>query len=67
MRWSLSTLVLNDPYFIEKKLVPERRLLTRHHSESDGHSVLHVHRDLRQRRVPLAGLAHWNEMRTLTA
>lgn len=42
----LEHIALNDPYFIEKKLC-ERRLLLWHYSESDGHSVIHVHRDLR--------------------
>ena len=42
----LEHIALNDPYFIEKKLY-ERRLLLWHYSESDGHSVFHVHRDLR--------------------
>ncbi len=35
------------PVLHREETLPERRLLLRHHPESDGHSVFHVHRDLR--------------------
>jgi citrate synthase len=34
----------SDDYFIERKLVPERRLLLGHHPEGAGHSGVDVHR-----------------------
>jgi citrate synthase len=58
----LEHIALNDPYFIEETL-PERRLLLRHNPESDGYSVLHVHRYLRHGAYR-GWIAHWNEMHT---
>ena len=43
----LERIALEDPYFVDKKLYPERRLLLRHHPRRDGLPHLDVHPDLR--------------------
>ena len=53
----LEQIALEDEYFIEKKLYPERRLLLGHHPRRDRLPDLDVHADLRagaHRRLDLA-------------
>ncbi|QUJ03044.1 hypothetical protein KCP71_23760 [Salmonella enterica subsp. enterica] len=61
----LEHIALSDPYFIEKKLYPNVDFYSGIIPEKrDGHSVLHVHRDLRHGAYQIGWIAHWNEMRT---
>ncbi len=43
----LERIALEDEYFVEKKLYPERGFLLGHRAARDGHSDQHVHRHLR--------------------
>ena len=43
----LEQVALKDDYFIEKKPLPERRFLFRHHLPRAGHPDVDVHRDVR--------------------
>ena len=47
----LEKIALNDKYFVDRKLYPERGFLFRHHPEGDGLPDQHVHRAVR-------GVAH---------
>ncbi len=53
----LEKIALEDPYFVDKKLYPERRFLLGHHPRGDGLPDRDVHADLRagaHRRLDLA-------------
>jgi citrate synthase len=57
----LEKVALEDPYFAEKKLYPQRGFLFRHHPRRDGLPDLHVHADLRRGRT-VGWVSQWKEM-----